>query len=90
MSFYIPSDMQEDPPLPTEDRVYIEEREEFMVVSRKFGGFPNDLDFSGEAAMLYSLASEEGFIVKDVPLWTAVYDGPSVIINRRNEVFLEI
>merc|ERR1711915_242109 len=26
MSFYIPSDMQEDPPLPTEDRVYIEER----------------------------------------------------------------
>merc|ERR1711915_830503 len=81
MSFYIPSDMQEDPPLPTEDRVYIEEREEFMVVSRKFGGFPNDLDFSGEAAMLYSLASEEGFIVND---------GPYVIFNRRNEVFLEI
>ena len=28
--------------------------------------------------------------VADVPLWTAGYDGPNVIINRRNEVWLEI
>merc|ERR1711915_396407 len=50
MSLYIPSDLQEDPPLPTEDRVYIEEREEFMVVSRKFGGFLNDHKFNTETA----------------------------------------
>ena len=90
MSFFIPSDMQEDTPQPTDAQVYIEEREEFTVVARRFGGFPTDLDFSGEAAMLYTLASEEGFIVKDIPLWTAGYSGPSVIINRRNEVWLEI
>merc|ERR1719192_220653 len=90
MSFFIPSDMQEDTPQPADAEVYIEEREEFTVVARKFGGFPTDLDFSGEAAMLYTLASEEGFIVKDIPLWTAGYSGPSVIINRRNEVWLEI
>ena len=90
MSFYIPSDMQMDTPQPTEELVYIEERAEFYVIARRFGGFPTDLTFSAEAAMLYSLATEEGFIVKDVPLWTATYSDVSVIINRRNEVWLEI
>jgi hypothetical protein len=90
MSFYISSDMQMDTPQPTEELVYIEEREEFYVIARRFGGFPTDLTFSAEAAMLYSLATEEGFIVKDVPLWTATYRDVSVIINRRNEVWLEI
>ena len=90
MSFYIPSDLQGAPPQPTGEGVFIEEREEVKVVARRFGGFPTDLDFSSEAAALYELAMEEGMIVKDVPLWTAVYDGPSVIIHRRNEVWLEI
>ena len=90
MSFYIPSSLQEDTPTPTDPLVYIEERPEFEVVSKQFGGFPNDLKFSAEAAELYVLAEEEGLSVKDVPLWTAGYDGPSVIINRRNEVWLEI
>ena len=90
MSFYIPSDMQMETPQPTDEMNYIEERAEFTVVARRFGGFPTDLTFSAEAAMLYSLATEEGLVVKDVPLWTGGYSGPSVIINRRNEVWLEI
>merc|ERR1712131_150340 len=51
---------------------------------------PSDLEFSSKAAMLYEMAQEEGLSVKDVPLWTAGYSGPSVIINRRNEVWLEL
>ena len=90
MSFFIPSDMQIETPQPTDPMLYIEEREEFMVVARKFGGFPTDLTFSAEAAMLYDLATEEGLEVRDVPLWTGGYSGPSVIINRRNEVWLEV
>ena len=90
MSFYIPSDLQENAPTPTDPLVYIEERPGFEVVSKQFGGFPTDLVFNVEAAMLYVWAEEEGLPVKDVPLWTAGYDGPYVIINRRNEVWLEI
>ena len=90
MSFYIPSALQEDTPTPTDPLVYIEERPGFEVVSKEFGGFPGDLQFSAEAAVLYVWAEEEGLNVKDVPLWTAGYSGPSVIINRRNEVWLEI
>merc|ERR1711915_621155 len=66
MSFYIPSNLQENPPKPT------------------------DLEFSAKAAMLYEMAKEEELSVKDVPLWTAGFSGPSVIINRRNEVWLEL
>ena len=81
--------MQVETPQPTDPMVYIEERAEFTVVARRFVGYPDDLTYSAEAAMLYGLATEEGLEVKDVPLWTAAYDGPSVIINRRNEVWLE-
>ena len=45
---------------------------------------------SPQAAELYELAAAEGLAVSDIPLWTAGYDGPAVIINRRNEVWLEI
>ena len=90
MSFWIASDMQLETPQPTDPTVYVEERAEFMVVARRFGGFPTDLTYSAEAAMLYGLATEEGLDVQDVPLWTGGYSGPSVIINRRNEVWLEI
>jgi len=90
MSFYIPSDLQGAPPQPAEEGVFIEEREEMYVVSRRFGGFPTDITYSSQAATLYDLAVQEGMVVKGVPLWTAGYDGPSVIIHRRNEVWLEI
>ena len=90
MSFYIPSDMQVVTPHPTDPLVYVEERSEFTVVARRFGGFPTDLTWSSEAAMLYGLAAEEGLVVRDVPLWTASYTDISVITDRRNEVWLEI
>ena len=90
MSFYIPSNLQEDTPQPTNPLVYVEERPGFEVVSKQFGGFPSDLEFSAQAAELYYWAEAEGLPVKDVPLWTAGYSGPSVIINRKNEVWLEI
>merc|ERR1712098_746982 len=90
MSFYIPSDFQTGPPQPTIEGVFIEEREEVQVVATRFGGFPSDITFSSQAAKLYDLATQEGLVVREVPLWTAGYDGPSVIIHRRNEVWLEI
>ena len=91
MSFYIPSDLQENSPLPLESTVYIEERAAFKVAAKRFGGFPtSDIEFAIQAAELYELAFNEGLELTDVPLWTAVYDGPNVITNRRNEVWLEI
>ena len=91
MSFYIPAGFQEDTPTPTDPQVYIEERPGFEVAALKpFGGYPDDQEFGERGAELYLLAEAAGLPVKDVPLWTADYDGPGTIINRRNEVWLEI
>ena len=40
MSFYIPSDLQDSPPAPSDPDVYIEERPGFQLVAKEFGGFP--------------------------------------------------
>jgi len=90
MSFFIPMDLQELTPMPLDETLYIEERPSIRVAAKRFGGFPNDIQFSVEAAELYELAALEGVEVSDIPLWTAGYDGPAVIINRRNEVWLEM
>ena len=91
MSFYIPAAFQEDTPTPTDPGVYIEERPGFEVAATKpFGGYPGDQEFGKRGAELYLLAEAAGLSVKDVPLWTAGYSGPGVIVNRRNEVWLEI
>merc|ERR1711937_831978 len=90
MSFLIPADLQDTAPEPKDSEVYLEDRPEMKVPSKKFSGFPSELDYTMQAAELYSLATAEGLSPLDVPLWTAGYSGHSVIINRRNEVWLEI
>merc|ERR1712098_86779 len=89
-SFFIPADFQNETPLPTDSLVYIEERPEMRIAAKKFTGFPSELYWTREASDLYQLASAEGLSPRDVPLWTAGYSGPGVIINRRNEVWLEV
>jgi len=90
MSFFVPMSLQENTPLPLDDLVYIEERPEMMMAARRIGGFPNDLTYGIEAAELYELALGEGVELPVAPLWTATYDGPNVIVNRRNDVMLEM
>merc|ERR1719264_2384687 len=59
-------------------------------LTREFGGFPDELDWTIQAAELFELATAAGLQPKSEPHWTAGYDGPSVIVNRRNEVWLEL
>ncbi|XP_037776658.1 heme-binding protein 2-like [Penaeus monodon] len=87
-SFYIPSAHQANPPKPTNPDVYIEERPELHVFSRKFHGFANDEDWIINAAQLHDdlvAAGEEG--VDFQTYYTVGYDSPFVIVDRDNEVW---
>jgi len=90
MSFLVPSFLQESTPQPTDTSVYLEDRPAMRFVTREFDGFPDELDWTMQAAELYELATAAGLEPKTEPHWTAGYDGPSVIVNRRNEVWLEV
>ncbi|XP_063585841.1 heme-binding protein 2-like [Penaeus indicus] len=87
-SFYIPSAHQANPPKPSNPDVYIEERPELHVFSRRFHGFANDEDWIVNAAQLHDdlvAAGEEG--VDFQTYYTVGYDSPFVVVDRDNEVW---
>merc|ERR1711971_1444963 len=90
MSFLVPQESQENSPEPTDPLVWLEDRPAFRLVARQFPGFPQQLDWSIQAAELYEIATAEGLQPAEEPLWTAQYDDPHVIVNRRNEVWLQL
>merc|ERR1711892_144478 len=89
-SFYVPSSFQEGTPTPMNSLVYLEDRPEMNFVTKNFTGFPSEDDYLMQIDELYMLALFEGIYPKVISQWTAGYSGPSVIINRRNEVWLEV
>merc|ERR1719458_1788856 len=90
MSFFIPMSLQENPPMPNNELIFIEDRPEMMVAARRFGGFAGDEEFREETQLFMEMVAQAGVEFKQAPVWTAGYDGPNVIINRRNEVRLEM
>ncbi|KAK8400204.1 hypothetical protein O3P69_003123 [Scylla paramamosain] len=89
MSFYVPAAHQDAPPKPLNTNVYIEERPELHVFSRRFHGFAQDVDWIFNADALAQDLLADG--VEDINLqhyYTAGYDSPFVIFNRTNEVWI--
>ncbi|KAG0725251.1 Heme-binding protein 2 [Chionoecetes opilio] len=88
-SFYVPAAHQDSPPIPTNAAVYIEERPQLHVFSRRFHGFTSDKDWVLNAAALAQDLLTDG--VEDInpqTYYTAGYDSPFVIFNRTNEVWI--
>eukprot|EP00094_Tigriopus_californicus_P004036 TCALIF_03887-PA protein Name:"Similar to HEBP2 Heme-binding protein 2 (Homo sapiens)" AED:0.01 eAED:0.01 QI:220/0.5/0.66/1/1/1/3/141/181 len=90
MSFYIPEIYQEAPISPKSDDVYIEERDEFRIVASQFSGFATSEDYIKAAATLYEQATADGYNLMADTYYTAGYDGPYTIVNRRNEVWFKV
>ncbi|XP_063585861.1 heme-binding protein 2-like [Penaeus indicus] len=88
MSFYVPAAHQDSPPTPTNPDVYIEDRPELHVFSRRFHGFASHKDYFDNAAQLHDdlvAAGEEG--VEYDTFYAVGYDSPFVIVGRNNEVW---
>ncbi|MED6268648.1 hypothetical protein CHARACLAT_024487 [Characodon lateralis] len=88
MSFYIPDELQANPPEPSDPDVFMEDRKEFTAYVRTYGGFSNDNMKREELLKLLESLKKDGVEFVDKPYYTAGYDSPFKLTNRRNEVWV--
>ncbi|KAK2717979.1 hypothetical protein QYM36_006681 [Artemia franciscana] len=88
MSFFVPEEFQESPPVPTNQAVYIEDRPEIELYSRQFSGYASENDFITEGYSLYQLLEADAVADAQYAPWYMVgYNSPYDFVNRRNEVW---
>ncbi|XP_072218607.1 heme-binding protein 2 [Leuresthes tenuis] len=88
ISFYIPEEHQATPPPPSDSDVFVEERREFTAYVRTYGGFANENTRREELQKLLESLKRDGVEFVDQPYYTAGYDSPFKLTNRRNEVWV--
>ncbi|KAM6915784.1 heme-binding protein 2 isoform 1-T1 [Xenentodon cancila] len=88
ISFYIPEQHQANPPEPSDSDVYVEQRKELTVYVRTYSGFANDTTRREELLKLVESLKRDGVEFVDKPYYTAGYDSPFKLTNRRNEVWV--
>ncbi|KAM3603331.1 uncharacterized protein V6R79_020497 [Siganus canaliculatus] len=88
VSFYVPEEHQADPPEPSDSEVFVEHRKEFTAYVRTFGGFANEKMRRDELLKLLESLQRDGVQYVDQPFYSAGYDSPFKLTNRRNEVWV--
>uniref|UniRef100_A0A8D3BK09 Heme binding protein 2 n=1 Tax=Scophthalmus maximus TaxID=52904 RepID=A0A8D3BK09_SCOMX len=88
VSFYIPEEHQDSPPEPGDPQVFVEHRKEFTAYVRTYSGFSNDDMKRAELLKLLESLQRDGVPFVDKPFYTAGYDSPFKLTNRRNEVWV--
>ncbi|KAJ3607126.1 hypothetical protein NHX12_026640 [Muraenolepis orangiensis] len=88
VSFYIPEELQENPPQPSDETVFLETKKEFTVYVRGYGGFSKEESKRENLLKLMESLQRDGVPFQDQPYYTAGYDSPFKLTNRRNEVWI--
>ncbi|XP_072016423.1 heme-binding protein 2-like [Amphiura filiformis] len=89
MSFYVPPEFQDDPPTPNDANVSISRLPAQKVIARTFPGFAKDDKYLEEAQTLAQLIDGK-YNVHEEYFYTAGYDSPWKMFNRRNEVWFVV
>ncbi|XP_053152923.1 heme-binding protein 2-like isoform X2 [Hemicordylus capensis] len=85
--FLLPEAFQKEPPTPTEDSVFVEHFPELQVYARVFGGWMTDENRQIQLQALDGKLSEDGRETEAGLHYTAGYNSPMELFNRRNEVW---
>ncbi|CAI5768998.1 Uncharacterized protein PODLI_1B011110 [Podarcis lilfordi] len=85
--FMLPEAFRGDPPAPTEETVFIERFPELRVFARVFGGWITDTNRLAQLRYLDGQLSAHGHLLQAGQHYTAGYNSPMEIFNRRNEVW---
>ncbi|XP_018018731.1 heme-binding protein 2 [Hyalella azteca] len=88
MCFFIGESHQASVPAPTEAEVYIENRPQITIFTRRIGGWPDDADYARESQTLRAMVQAEGIAVLPDDQYYTGYNSPMDFWNRRNELWL--
>ncbi|KAG2495191.1 hypothetical protein HYH03_006797 [Edaphochlamys debaryana] len=88
VSFYVPVDMQDNPPAPLSEDVYIDPAPATDYYVMSYGGRTNEKQIIDKATELLQLLDERGLSYNFDSFFHAGYDSPFRIFNRHNEVWV--
>merc|ERR1719454_1491432 len=86
MSFYVPKALWSAAPQPTAADVFLHEVPEVTVYVKAFNGYAKTADYISAASKLAESVGDSSKFVQGV-WYTAGYDSPYSLSNRRNEVW---
>merc|ERR1711976_68957 len=86
VSFLLGKDFQQAPPTPTDTTVFTQTLPPFTCYARQFGGFTDNETWLSNAKELGESVPKEPEFHTDF-YFTAGYDSPFKLFNRRNEVW---
>jgi len=91
MCFYLDSAAQENPPTPDEEDVYLMTSDPLTVAVYEFGGYAmKDSVWLERAAEFKANLGDRANSLDTNNFYTAGYDSPMKIFNRKNEVMFEL
>ncbi|XP_077986482.1 uncharacterized protein LOC144440904 [Glandiceps talaboti] len=88
MSFYIPKRLHVNPPRPTEDGVSIKRVRNLRVYVKTFGGWTTNAEVKRMRQGFTNELESLGLCYYEKHYWTAVYDAPTKLFGRRNEIWV--
>lgn len=88
ISFFVPFEFQDATPKPTEDGVFLEAQEPFVVYSKSYGGFSSESSVIANAAGLGAALVDAGVGIEQDFYFSAAYDPPFRLFHRHNEVWI--
>ena len=90
MSFMVPSNYDKKRlPTPNNESIYFEEKKECMMAAIRFGGWANDKKIEAHVSKLKKYLKKEGLAHKNNFSYFG-YNPPYEVVNRRNEVVVEL
>lgn len=88
MSFLLPAEQQKNPPLPTDEKVFIDEMPEMKVYVKSYGGWMSTASDRNNAKELSDTLDLFNAKYKKNFHYGAGYNSPMTLFGRHNEVWL--
>ncbi|XP_066275287.1 heme-binding protein 2-like [Branchiostoma lanceolatum] len=88
VSFMLPQEHWSNPPRPSNTDVYVEVMPQMTVYVKSYGGWADGWSTDSHRQEVEQKLTEEGRTFEDNFYFSAAYNGPNVMTNRRNEVWV--